>query len=1104
MSLHKIYNFVGYNNLGLILEQERKHWLLKPDAKLNVQDSATGSIFQGKMENLGNEVIVETNKTNAYTGSDMFQFVNDMFNVVLEPLSSALPYNNALNGLMYECIISSKVAYVDNNVTSYKNYKVKFTNCTEVLIPFGDSLETPDVYVGKWIKTTSNPIIMLPDSSNAYTIEIPLQFKSNVTGCTFYYPLEENMQPLSLTRESASVYVTEAVTDNTFIGYPIYWFTSDNTNVGPQINIPKNHTNNKTIFYVANPGDVSKYNTQIFCCVDGDNDATPEGETTDWKVVCQTVTGSFTGTTADVNIPIDMSTIHLVQISTGNIYPIPFVSTNNDTLTLTSINKWYRHDNIAESNMNNYDQNCYNVQHDQPIIPLFNLHLDENVSFLHNTTDVGYAGIHLSSEVYSETTPRYPYSLGEWDGIPEWINDNEEGAPQHTAIYAIHNTPNYNPDDPTSRQTSAIILDPGKQKTSADETFTNDERGRAYLISNDDASYENNATAEYKKPPRTIARICDIPTTLIQLTNIVGLSPTTVVDKRYVHTDACYTEKDRIKLYNTLANRWVRPTNVDADGNPITEHSTSDNDFIFNNESDLNDVDLTHVVNDFCEYENLNPMVDPQYIALDMITDPGNGYKVGDMGIVIIGGASINYTVTELVGEEPSGVKNVTLTPSSNNPISLSNFDLVTDPSGEKYANTYSYGTSPTSPDSGTGLCFSMVIQNYDSIRTKRGKLLDGLFALVKLPDGLWLYQYDNKWIKRTMISEAETSTIISSLGGLSTTESYMTSIVSVARTLSVTSRYDHQSYKSLNVISTPSFINIIDTAHVPYIYDGDKPSVDINKLMCQSIYRGKAKSHSVEFIIDYLKENNRNWYDCYVFWKWDDPSPTSTNLLFSYGIIQRSFNNLMSTDISTMLPMNGLNSPSYVHSNEQTTIVWNTDHGVMMWVYDPVSSEKETYTIDPDTNDISISRKTRTWNDVDLYNNTALKLVGDDGKLLYNIISNNPTQVSYDMRSNDPIYQKPVFAELGTIGQTININPVGVWKLVYPRINTYTFSNGNGLKFDAVKMDILRGDNLGTIGNVKDQNGNVVNKKILIIDRQTNGNAMKVYNSQTNTWDKV
>ena len=140
------------------------------------------------------------------------------------------------------------------------------------------------------------------------------------------------------------------------------------------------------------------------------------------------------------------------------------------------------------------------------------------------------------------------------------------------------------------------------------------------------------------------------------------------------------------------------------------------------------------------------------------------------------------------------------------------------------------------------------------------------MFALVKLPDGLWLYQYDNKWIKRTMISEAETSTIISSLGGLSTTESYMTSIVSVARTLPVTSRYDHHSYKSLNVISTPSFINIIDTAHVPYIYDGDKPSVDINKLMCQSIYRGKSQNLIRLNYYRLFERKQRNWYDCYVF----------------------------------------------------------------------------------------------------------------------------------------------------------------------------------------------------------------------------------------------
>ena len=1156
MSLHKIYNFVGYNNLGLILEQERKHWMLKPDKKLNVQDSVTGSIFVGRVENLGNEVIVEANKTDAYTGSDMFKFVNDMFNVVFEPLSSSLPYNNALNGLMYECIASSKVAYVENNVTSYKNYKIKFVNCEEVIIPFGDSLETGNVYSGKWIKTTSLPVIMLPDTSNVYNIEIPLQYESNVTGLVFYYPLEPNMQPLTLTRESSTTYVTEAITDYTFIGYPIYWFTSDNTNVGPTISIPDNITNNRTMFYIANPGNVSKYMTEIFCSVDGNNDATPNGGTDDWKIVCETVDGDFANTTSDINIPIDMSSIKLVQISTGIEYTIPFVSENHDTLTLTSIENWVRVDNVAETVMSNYDMNCYETQHDEPLIPVFNLHLDENVSFMHNTTDVGYAGMDISSEMYSETTPRYPYSLGDWDGIPEWINNNEEGAPQRTAIYAIHNTPNYNENDPTTRQTTAILLDPGKPRETVysltthkpfdwdtnytayyiyenDEyvhvpvgletpewiadtyyttEFTNDERGRAYLISNDDATYENNATAEFTKPARTIARICDIPTTLIQLTNIVGLSPTTVVDKNYVHTDVCYTEADREKLYNTLGNRWVRPINTDVNGQPISYRDTEDNDYIFNNVDDLNDVALTRKDNDFCRYINLNPVVDPNNLTVDMITAGGTGYHVNDMGVVIIGGASINYTVTEITGDsDTGGVKSLTITPTSNTPISLSNFDMIIDPtSGEPTDHTNSYGTSPTSPNSGTGLRFSFKILDFDSIRTKRVGLYDGLFALVKLTDGLWLYQYEKQWVKKTMVSEAESSSIITSLGSLSTTESYMTTIVPSIHTLPIVVQNNHQPTREINVMATPSFINITDDTTIPFdVYTSDNRTiVDLNKIHCMGIFPGKARQHDDEglFVAEYLKQHNLNWYDCYVIWKWDNPYELS-NTNFTFGIIQRSFNNFMSTDTTTLLPGNALNSPSYVHTNEQSTIVWNTDYGTMMWVYDPKSNSKETYSIDVDTNDISISRANRSWKDVDMYGDPVFKLVDDNGKLLYNIITNNPNQSPYTMKTDDPIYQQPEFTKIASVGDiaTSVQQPIGVWKLVYPRINTYTFSNNqNGLKFDAIKMDVLRGENVGNVGNVTDENGNVVNKKILIIDRQTRGSVMKVYNNQTNTWDIV
>lgn len=1111
MSLHKIYNFVGYNNLGLLLEQERKHWLLKPDKKLNVQDSATGSIFTGRLDNMGNEIVVETNKTNAYTGSDMFVFKNDTINTVLEPLSSTLPYNNALNGLMYECIIASKVVYVDNNVTSYKNYKLKFVNCEEVIIPFGDSLDSSNIYAGKWIRTTSNPIMLLPDSSNAYTIEIPLEYEDNVTGCVYYYPLEENMQPLSLDNPAQGVYVTEAVKDATYIGYPIYWFTSDNTNVGPHIIITNNVSSNHTLMYISNPGNMSKYNTQIFCCVDGDDNAAPNGDSTsDWKVVCKTKTGTFTNTTADINIPIDMSSITLVNVNDNTEYDIHFTSDNNDTLTLASINLWARNGNTAWTLMSNYDRNCYvtqqTEQHVYELIPLFSLHLDESVSFLHNTTDVGYAGFHMSSEPYLESGERYPHNLGKWDGIPSWINNGDEGAPQHVAIYAIHNTPNYNENDPKSRQTTAILLDPGKQKTSDSEEFTNDERGRAYLLSNDNAVYENNAKSENQKPPRTLARICDIPTTITQLTNITGLAPTMVVDKSYVHTDACYTQLEKEKLFNTLTSRWVRPSMVDTDGIPIKDRDGYTNDYIFRNVNDLNDVDLYSITNDLCEYINVNPLVDPYKVDVDVITNQGTNYMVEDTGIVTIGGSSLTYYVTAV--NSVGGVAELTLEPISETLINLSNFDLIDDNTG----HTVSYGTSPVYSGNvehpGTGLKFSMVITNYDEICTRRGNVFDDLYALVRHPDGLWLYQHTDKWEKRTIVSEAESSSPSIDDGGLSTTDSYMASIISCIRVLPVNNKINGQILQSLDVITTPSFINIVDTTHIPFSpSDNDtRIEVDLNKLTCSGVFEdGHADQKSGPYVMKWLKENNKLRYDSYVFWKWNNTSDDSATG-FTYGIITRSFNNYQSTDTVTLLPDNLLNCQSYVHSNEQTTVVWNIDgFGPLMWVYDPRNNYHEKYSIDPDTGDIKLTRDSRPFTTVDMYNTPTFKLIDDNGKLLYNIWTNNPVQQT-ETWEKDPIYQQPEFRELGRIGSSISsINPVGCWRLVYPRVNTYHLARtDNNLSFDAIKMDVIRGSNLGNIGDVLNSNNQVVNKKILVMDRQSKGTALRVFNEQTNTWDNV
>ena len=44
----------------------------------------------------------------------------------------------------------------------------------------------------------------------------------------------------------------------------------------------------------------------------------------------------------------------------------------------------------------------------------------------------------------------------------------------------------------------------------------------------------------------------------------------------------------------------------------------------------------------------------------------------------------------------------------------------------------------------------------------------------------------------------------------------------------------------------------------------------------------------------------------------------------------------------------------------------------------------------------------------------------------------------------------------------------------------------------------------MGVIGDIRNTNGDVVNKKLLVLDRQSKGNKLRAYNEQTNSWDIV
>ena len=60
--MNKIYHYLGLNNLALIMEQERKHWLLKTDKQKMFQDKKTGDMYKGTVDNLGSSIMLETNK----------------------------------------------------------------------------------------------------------------------------------------------------------------------------------------------------------------------------------------------------------------------------------------------------------------------------------------------------------------------------------------------------------------------------------------------------------------------------------------------------------------------------------------------------------------------------------------------------------------------------------------------------------------------------------------------------------------------------------------------------------------------------------------------------------------------------------------------------------------------------------------------------------------------------------------------------------------------------------------------------------------------------------------------------------------------------------
>lgn len=190
------------------------------------------------------------------------------------------------------------------------------------------------------------------------------------------------------------------------------------------------------------------------------------------------------------------------------------------------------------------------------------------------------------------------------------------------------------------------------------------EISRGYLITNDPASYDNNETSCNPKAPRTVARICDVPTSMAHLVNITGKSPTLVIDNKYVRQEASFTQhrlvqmdddiveysNDFTRLWNDLTPKWIPNVTLRNTGyDPFRTGTT------FSSLTQLRDLtgstaDLTKSATDYSAFKvpsfllDLTHEDDYSYT----LSSAGEGYATGDKFGFNIGGVFFRGIVVSI------------------------------------------------------------------------------------------------------------------------------------------------------------------------------------------------------------------------------------------------------------------------------------------------------------------------------------------------------------------------------------------------------------------------------------------------------------------------
>lgn len=276
------------------------------------------------------------------------------------------------------------------------------------------------------------------------------------------------------------------------------------------------------------------------------------------------------------------------------------------------------------------------------------------------------------------------------------------------------------------------------------------ERGRIYVVSNDPARYRNNGDGGM--PPRTMARICDIPTEYSQLMHVKNVAPTLLSDVKYVKSTASFSLDAANRLWNKLStipsitrfdsynmlSYWIKP--------PIRPGQSMN---VWYRRSELEEE--YHTVTGF----DNRLTFDKNKIT---ISNRGSRYAVGDTFTIMLGGSPIDGTITEV--NTAGNVINFNIEEALIPPSNVTNLETEIS-MGTVNTSVISVTPSKVKTENGSGLSFIITFTEEDFRNAARkddnDNLFEGLYTYAYDDIGdIYVWEYDNEsrdWTRTTQIT---------------------------------------------------------------------------------------------------------------------------------------------------------------------------------------------------------------------------------------------------------------------------------------------------------------------------------------------------------------